>query len=156
MWKSFIPPKLFFILWRILHSRLPTNDVLQSRGMLLWFPQAPYVLLPLMQNRRTTYLFVVRLLLVFGDGLVLCFGCRLPPLDMVQDLWHFINCCSFNPQLFHWWLLAAYHHLYSLWKTWNKLPFEDVFPSLNSIRLEVIAHIRYYAKICPGFCSFWI
>lgn len=76
MWKSFIPPKLFFILWRILHSRLPTNDVLQSRGMLLWFPQAPYVLLPLMQNRRTTYLFVVRLLLVFGDGLVLCFGCR--------------------------------------------------------------------------------
>ena len=35
IWKSFIPPKLSTLAWRLLHLMLPTDDALQRRGIFL-------------------------------------------------------------------------------------------------------------------------
>ena len=32
IWKSYIPPKLSIIVWRIFYNKLPTDDILQQRG----------------------------------------------------------------------------------------------------------------------------
>lgn len=33
LWKDFIPPKFSMIVWRVLHGRVPVDDVLRSRGV---------------------------------------------------------------------------------------------------------------------------
>ncbi|KAJ4713976.1 Ribonuclease H protein [Melia azedarach] len=153
LWKKFIPPKFSMTVWRILQHRIPSDDILRSRGICIVSVCA------LCDNASVSetmdHLFVE---CVFAQQiwrwLSSLFRLKLPPLYYTSELWDWIVSRRFSPQLFNLWLTISCYAFYSIWKTRNRLRFEDEKPSFRQVQMDTMAHLHFFAKFCPGFVRY--
>ena len=83
--------------------------------------------------------------------LACCFGTSLPSYGSLNDLWSSVAGKSFSPQLKNIWLASCFFALMAIWKSRNKLRFDNKQPSLMRVFRSVKAWVRYIAPHTPGF-----
>lgn len=75
----------------------------------------------------------------------------LPMVGSVVDLLHFMINVNFNPQLLHVLILGYYYMFYLIWKTQNKVRFDNVHPSVYQIQANYKVHLVHFAKLSPRY-----
>lgn len=149
LWGAAIPPRFSMLTWRIFHNKLPTDDQLRKRGV-------PVVsvcqLCSTFGHEETlTHLFIT---CTFAQHvwqwLACCFGTRLPSSGTLVDFWGSFTSKPFSPQLMNLWIASGLFSFMAIWKTRNKLRFENKKPSLMKIFRSTKAWIRFIAPHMPG------
>ncbi|KAL6221415.1 hypothetical protein ACLB2K_009166 [Fragaria x ananassa] len=149
LWGAAFPPRFSMLTWRIFHNKLPTDDQLRKRGV-------PVVsvcqLCSTFGHEETlTHLFIT---CTFAQHvwqwLACCFGTRLPSSGTLVDFWGSFTSKPFSPQLMNLWIASGLFSFMAIWKTRNKLRFENKKSSLMKIFRSTKAWIRFIAPHMPG------
>ncbi|XP_004296004.1 PREDICTED: putative ribonuclease H protein At1g65750-like [Fragaria vesca subsp. vesca] len=148
VWHSFIPPRYSVLAWRIFHLKLPTDDQLQRRGI-------PFVsvcqLCSFSHTEDIPHLFVnCSFAQHIWQWLAYYFGTSLPSSGSLNDLWSSVTGKAFSPQLKNIWFASCLFALMAIWKSHNKLRFDNKQPSLMRVFRSVKAWVRYIAPYTPG------
>ncbi|PRQ29896.1 putative reverse transcriptase zinc-binding domain-containing protein [Rosa chinensis] len=123
IWKGFIPPHFSMLAWRLFHLKLPTVDQLQRRGI-------PIVsvcqLCPFGHVEDLPHLFVnCSFAQHVWQWLACYYGTYLPSHGPLLDFWDSFMSKAFSPQLKNLWLASGLFALMAIWKSRNKLRFEN-------------------------------
>ncbi|KAL6214491.1 hypothetical protein ACLB2K_013925 [Fragaria x ananassa] len=149
VWCSFIPPRYSILAWRLFHLKLPTDDQLQRRGI----PMVSVCQLCSFSHiEDMPHLFVnCSFAQHIWQWLACCFGTSLPSYGSLNDLWSSVAGKSFSPQLKNIWLASCFFALMAIWKSRNKLRFDNKQLSLMRVFRSVKAWVRFIAPHTPGF-----
>ncbi|KAL6143356.1 hypothetical protein ACLB2K_054051 [Fragaria x ananassa] len=147
--RRFIPPRYSILAWRIFHLKLPTDDQLQRRGI----PMVSVCQLCSFSHiEDMPHLFVnCSFAQHIWQWLACCFGTSLPSYGSLNDLWSSVAGKSFSPQLKNIWRATCFFALMAIWKSRNKLRFDNKQPSLMRVFRSVKAWVRFIAPHTSGF-----
>ena len=85
--------------------------------------------------------------------LACCYGTSLPSHGSFNDLWSSFISKAFSPQLKNLWLASGLFVPMAIWKSRNKLRFDNKQPSLMRTFRYVKSWIRFISPHTPGFVS---
>ncbi|KAL6210110.1 hypothetical protein ACLB2K_021048 [Fragaria x ananassa] len=151
VWRNFIPPRFSLLAWRLFHHKVPTDDQLQKRGI-------PMVSVCQLCNfgfleDQTHLFFNCSFAQHIWQWLACCFGTSLPSTGSLFDLWDSFTHKAFSAQLRNLWLAGGLYVLMAIWKSRNKLRFENKKPSLMHVFQSIKAWLQFLAPYAPGDCS---
>ncbi|KAL6206588.1 hypothetical protein ACLB2K_023836 [Fragaria x ananassa] len=151
VWRNFIPPRFSLLAWRLFHHKVPTDDQLQKRGI-------PMVSVCQLCNfgfleDQTHLFFNCSFAQHIWQWLACCFGTSLPSTGSLFDLWDSFTHKAFSAQLRNLWLVGGLYVLMAIWKSRNKLRFENKKPSLMRVFRSIKAWLQFLAPYAPGDCS---
>ena len=138
VWRSFIPPRYSFLVWRILFDRLPTDDRVKISGI----PIVTICQLCYCSGETSLHLF---LQCPFSQRvwrwLATQFGTSLSSFNSLIDFWKSYCQKPFSSQLFNLWLAAGMFTFMALWKARNKLRFDNRSPNFYTMCCSIMAWI---------------
>jgi len=147
IWKFCIPPSHSFILWRIMHGKMLTDENLRHRGYII----VSICSLCLGTNETSAHLFLhcsfaTNLWLWLGGMLHITFN-----LASFETLFSSIppNCSS---QMRDIYLAALVHTLHDIWLTQNSLRFTNTTSAVHSTKARIHAAISFSGNISTGKC----
>ncbi|KAL6189533.1 hypothetical protein ACLB2K_040921 [Fragaria x ananassa] len=147
VWRSFIPPRYSFLVWRILFDRLPTDDKVKISGI----PIVTICQLCYCSGETSLHLF---LQCPFSQRvwrwLATQFGTSLSSFNSLIDFWKSYCQKPFSSQLFNLWLAAGMFTFMALWKARNKLRFDNRTPNFYTMCCSIMAWIREISLFAPG------
>ncbi|XP_062028868.1 uncharacterized protein LOC133744853 [Rosa rugosa] len=148
VWRNYIPPHYSLLAWRLFHHKLPTDDQLQKRGI-------PMVSVCQLCNfgfieDQTHLFFNCSFAQHVWQWLTCCFGCSLPSSGSLLDLWNAFTHKAFSTQLKNLWLAGGLYVIMAIWKSRNKLRFENKKPSLMRVFRSIKAWLQFVAPHTPG------
>ena len=151
LWGAAFPPRLSILAWRIFHNKLPTDDQLRKRGV----PVVSVCQLCTFCHEETlNHLFIsCAFAQHVWQWLACCFGTSLPSSGTLIDFWSSFTSKSFSSQLMNLWIACGLYSFMAIWKTRNKLRFQDKQPSLMKIFRSASAWLRFIAPHMPGYST---
>ncbi|CAN6572428.1 unnamed protein product [Malus baccata var. baccata] len=131
----------------ILFNKLPTEDQLQRRGILL----APICQLCHKNSESIDHLFSsCEFAQCAWRWLATQFGTIIPPTGSLSDLWLVFLSKRFSPHLRNVWIASGFFLLMAIWKMRNKVKFEGKPPSFSRLCRSTSAWIRQVGALTPG------
>jgi len=149
IWKSFIPPKLSTLAWRIFHLKLPTDDALRKRGFYL--TSACLLCDTLHCEETLDHLFLHCSFAQRSWSWIMSLFNTSLAFSTWQQFWHSIFSKRFSPQIYNLWMVACLMMIFLIWKARNKLRFDDVKPVFSQICSHALATLRRLGTFLPGF-----
>ncbi|XP_024640596.1 uncharacterized protein [Medicago truncatula] len=147
IWKSCIPPAHSFILWCIMHGKIPTDENLRRRGCI----NVSICSFCLRTDESYEHLF---LHCPFAKNIWLWLGGLLhTPFDILSFaalLGSIPQNCSSQIHDIH--LAAVIHSLHGIWMARNSLRFTDQTASLHSTKVHILVAISFSGNISTGKC----
>ena len=147
IWKSCIPPSCSFILWRIMHGKMPTDENLRRRGCIT----VSICNLCISTDESSDHLF---LQCPFATNIWCWLGAILHlPFNLVS----FAALLSSVPQnsssqVCDIFVASVVHMLHGIWLVRNSLQFNNQTISLHSTKVRLQAAISFSGNISTGKC----
>ena len=147
MWRSCIPPSHLFVFWRLMLSKLPTNENIQLRGCTL----VSICVLCFQKAESSTHLF---LSCEFAVALWRWLGAQLNcsfSLSSVASLLHCIprQCSS---QLRDVYVAVIIHTVHSIWLARNSIRFNSAKVSIHNTMIKISSLITLSGINSNGNC----
>lgn len=148
VWKHFIPPYKSFILWRIMHNRMPTDENLWARGCII-----VSICSLCGRNAETTYHLFLEC--SFAQHIWSWFGNVIGSSINCSSFQSVLTVCSkgWSPQALDIILAALVHILSTVWLCRNKIRFEDVKMNAYSAINLIIANVSLTGNASKGTMS---
>ncbi|CAJ2665471.1 unnamed protein product [Trifolium pratense] len=147
IWCNFIPPSCSFLMWRIIHNRMPTDDNLRSRGCVL----VSVCALCLHAYETTRHLFFdcqfARSIWVWLEGKLRCKFDFSSPVDML------LRCLSAVRLLLRDIALAdILHTIHTIWMARNGIKLNNANISLHPTLIKINTAILLTAGLSNNSC----
>jgi ribonuclease HI len=136
IWNIAIPPSKSFMVWRLFHHKMPTDENLSSRGM-----QLPSMCCLCNKNTETsTHLFLqCPFSLALWNWLSAVLNQRIDNSSLLA-LWQ-ITSGSWNPQCKLSIIAAVIYIFNSIWLCRNNLRLKNLKPNFNNVITSIIANV---------------
>ncbi|CAJ2650982.1 unnamed protein product [Trifolium pratense] len=143
IWNIAIPPSKSFLVWRLFHHKMPTDDALSARGFYL----TSMCSLCKKQSESSLHLFLqCPFALSIWHWLASIINQRLDLSSYTSIL--NITSAGWNPQCRITITAAVINIFNSIWQSRNNLRFKNIKPNLTSIISQIIASVSL-----TGNCS---
>ncbi|GAU23976.1 hypothetical protein TSUD_327770 [Trifolium subterraneum] len=136
VWNIVVPPSKSFMVWRLFHHKMPTDEILAIRGI-----QLPSICSLCNKEAETTnhLFFQCPFSLALWNWLASIINQRID-YSSFSALWQVTN-GSWNPQCKIVVTTAVIYILNSIWSSRNNIRFKNIKPNLNSITSSLIANV---------------
>jgi ribonuclease HI len=148
VWNIAIPPSKSFMVWRLFHHKMPTDEILSIRGL-----QLPSVCSLCNKEAETTnHLFLhCPFSLALWNWLSSIIN-QMIDSSTISALWRITN-GSWNPQCKIVVTATVIYIFNSIWTSRNNLRFKNIKPNINSIISLIIANVSLvgnYTSLAAG------
>jgi ribonuclease HI len=137
-----IPPSKSFMVWRLFHNKLSTDEILSTRGLHL----PSMCSLCSKEPESTSHLFLhCPFSLTLWHWLASIINLRLD-FSSVTTLWQ-ITYNSWNPQCKLIVTAAVIYIFNTIWLCRNNLRFKSIKPNLNSLTSLILANVSLFGNV---------
>lgn len=145
IWRTCIPPSKSFVLWRLMHNKLPTDDNLYARGCIL----VSMCSLCGMACKTTEHLFLscpsAARLWHRLQGMI---GCAIDTISLASVLCIWDK--YWSSQLLGLILTVVINVIWVIWHCRNKLQFDDKIVPLGEARNMILAQVSLVGNLTSG------
>ncbi|CAJ2645220.1 unnamed protein product [Trifolium pratense] len=136
LWNIAIPPSKSFMVWRLFHHKMPTDEILAARGI-----QLPSMCCLCNKDSETTnHLFLeCQFSLALWNWLAAIINHRID-VSSLSTLWQ-VTSGNWNPQCKITITAVVIYILNYIWLSRNNLRFKNIKPNFNSITSLIIANV---------------
>ncbi|KAM7465607.1 hypothetical protein LguiB_013169 [Lonicera macranthoides] len=139
IWKSFVPPRVSCLTWKLLQNKLPTQDNLQKRGMTM--VSRCEICKSNLDNVEHVFI-TCPFAHTLWQWLVDTFLITISVPQNLPDLWRFICTVRLSPQLQNLWISGYLLAFHMIWETRNNAFFNQK----RSVISSTLHHIKGWLK----------